>query len=205
MSTIVLCSGPSCTDEVIALAREQHERGAWVIVTNRTFRWAPWADTCFGMDASWWKDNAPDVAAAGMEMVSTSDYAQHYGARHVRKTPLSEGLSEHGITGRNTGHCAVSFAWLNTPPTDIIAVAGWDMQHVNGKSHHHGGHPLRKDGTRAGNAHNCGTWHEHAKTLASDHRRLGGAMIVNCSPYSSTWLDLPHLSFREFVAIHGLR
>jgi hypothetical protein len=78
---VCIASGPSLTAEDVERVRAA---GHPVIVTNTTFRLAPWADVLFGMDSKWWKEYHKEV-----DSVFTG--RKHWHADHPK--PLGNGAS----------------------------------------------------------------------------------------------------------------
>lgn len=181
MSTwIVLASGPSMLQEDADAVRG---RGT-VVAVNNTVAMAPWADILYSCDSSWWShysdpDKAPEMAAvlAGFtgERISIDPLAQRFRVRVMRRE-AGDGLGLRALrTGNNSGYQAINLAFLRGAKT--ILLLGLDMQHTDGKVHHHADHP-----PPLGNFHDSmpalcrGKFPALARDLAGQ-----GVRVINCT------------------------
>ncbi len=163
-TVVCIASGPSLTAEDCETAKAS---GHPAIVTNTTFRLAPWADVILAMDLKWWKEYGAEVKAkcTGRRM-STSHAARAYGA---------ESLWQCGWFSNplNTGQAAITLAMVSG--ASKIVLLGYDCQMTRGKSHHHGDHPKH-----LGNAGSIKRWPKHFEQMARDAGKAG-VDVVNCT------------------------
>lgn len=166
----VLASGPSLTPEDVERVRvwrcSSVER--MVVVTNTTFRLAPWADFLFSHDPSWLAANGAEVRQMfSGKFYSQSTLAQNHGAECVR------GKFKHFL---NSGACAISLAIAEG--AKVVYLLGVDCQETGGKKHWHEDHPVDKNGN--GNASSIGRWPEDfAKVAEWAHKQQ--VDVLNCS------------------------
>lgn len=97
-----------------------------MIVSNTTFRMAPWADYLWGMDHDWHQ-------AYGREAAAT--FTGKICAPHVIR-----GTEYYRITAGNSGAGAILLA-AELGATDILLL-GYDCQHTGGAAHWHPDHPV---------------------------------------------------------------
>lgn len=134
-----LASGPSLTREDVELVRLS---GHPTVVTNTTFRLAPWADVLFGFDARWWamKDPATGLTHAQESerdfqgrRFSRSALAVNYGVESLHASSWFRGSG-------NSGTCAISLAV--SAGAHRIVLLGFDCCFApDGRRHWHGDHP----------------------------------------------------------------
>lgn len=110
----------------------------------------PWADALYGCEPRWWRfhgdcDGFRGVKWSTHDTVSSANdkaaLADEHGIRIVRGAPgrgysLDPGLIHYGD---NSGFQAINLAILLGAVK--IVLVGYDMRHVNGKSHFFGDHP----------------------------------------------------------------
>jgi hypothetical protein len=172
-----LASGPSLTLEDCDRVRH-----LTTIVTNTTFRLAPWADALYAYDKDWWRRYYVEVS----EVFKGRLYGQRP-FRGVQCVADDIGFRPFG----NSGAGAVSLAIR--AGADTVVMLGYDCSLKNG-SHHHGDHP---EGLR-----NCDTasrWPNQFKRLAEYARRMQ-VTVLNAS--RETILDcFPRVTLDE--ALHG--
>lgn len=163
-TVVCLASGPSLTAEDVALVKAA---GHPVIVTNTTFRLAPWADVVFGMDAAWWRVHGDEVSRAciGRKM-SSSHAARAYGAESVWQAPW---LQQAHNSGAATINIAVAAG------ASKVVLLGFDCQKTGGKTHHHGDHP-----SGLGNVASMKTWPKIFAAVAKD-AKLRGCIVLNAT------------------------
>lgn len=177
---IVAASGPSLTEEVAALCR-----GERVIAVNDAYRLLPWADVTYACDKAWWGIHRLNVLAGekwtshGLSPKNDKrDVADQWGLRVIA------GEDRPGFSvdparihyASNSGFQAVNLAILFG--ADPIVLVGFDMRHVDGKSHFFGNHkaPLRDHAQ-------FGVWRSK---FAKAAEKLGGSpKIINCTPQSA--------------------
>jgi hypothetical protein len=129
-TVVCLASGPSLTAEDTEKVRAA---GHPVIVTNTTFRLAPWADVLFGMDMKWWQIHHKEVESVFTgRKVSTSHAAKAYGAESLAQCPWFPRVL-------NSGEGAIMFALVGKPAR--VVLLGYDSQTTGGMTHWHGSHP----------------------------------------------------------------
>lgn len=163
-TVVCIASGPSLTaDDCAAVQASGHP----AIVTNTSFRLAPWADIVFGMDMMWWRQHGKEVqeVCTGRRM-STSHAAKAYGAESLFQVKWMPAALNSG---------AASIALAVASGASKILLLGYDCQKTGGKTHWHGDHPKT-----LGNARSIGNWPKHFKSIArlADER---GAKVINCS------------------------
>lgn len=158
-----LASGPSLNAVDVEAVRQWRAgaEGRAVVVTNTTFRMAPWADFLFAMDRAWWKVHHEEVARVFKG--SGFSLKAHYGAEAT------------DIISRNSGAGAINFA--RSRSAMVIYLLGYDCQHTGGRRHWHGDHPKNLS-----NAHSVGEWSRHFADIA---RRARNTTIINCSRESA--------------------
>lgn len=163
-TAVCIASGPSLTAEDCDLVKAS---GHPTIVTNTTYRLAPWADIVFGMDLNWWKEHGKEVAqiCAGRKM-STSHAAKAYGAESLYPCTWKP-------TALNSGAAAIELA-MATGATQIILL-GYDCQKTGGKTHFFGDHPKT-----LGNALSLKRWPKHFEYLARKAREKD-CKVVNAT------------------------
>lgn len=170
---VCIASGPSLTQQDCDLVQASALRhGHLVIVTNTSFRLAPWADVLFAFDAKWWREYHSEVALFfnGRKLTFAQSVVQEFDdIECLNRAPW---FNNYG----NSGACAIGLAIAGG--ADRIILLGYDCQ-VNGKSHWHGDHPH--------NWANCATikrWPAQFKSLAMDAER-DGVEIINVSRETS--------------------
>lgn len=119
------------------------------MVVQDAYRLMPWADVLYGCDARWW--NAHKGTDFAGEKWSTHSKAGHaddkletsekYGLRLVAGTQAAGFSTDPGLIhyNDNSGFQAVNLAILMASP--YIVLVGFDMRHIEGKSHFFGDHP----------------------------------------------------------------
>jgi hypothetical protein len=162
-TVIVLASGPSLTPDDVATVRAS---GHPVIVTNTTFRLAPWADVLVGYDVKWWRLHHEEIVRDFKGDTATCARGARHWARHCfADVPWLFSL-------RNTG--AVSVALPVYAGASRVLMLGFDCQRTGGKTHWHGDHPAT-----LGNAISIKDWPRCFKAAASYAK--GKAEVLNCS------------------------
>lgn len=163
-TVVCIASGPSLTADDCDKVRPA---GHPVIVTNTTFRLAPWADALFGMDMKWWKEHHKEVEAVFTgRRLSTSHAARAFGAESLYQCPWFP----HVL---NSGEGAIALAMA--AGAKQVVLLGFDCQKAGGKTHWHGDHPKA-----LGNAGSLGKWPRHFSRIAKKAQQEG-CRIVNAS------------------------
>lgn len=160
---IVVCiaSGPSLTVEDCETVRAS---GHPTIVTNTTFRLAPWADIVFGMDLMWWEMHHKEIEAicTGRKM-STSHAARAYGAESIVYVAWKP-------QALNSGAAAIQLAIASG--ASKVVLLGYDCKTTGGKMHFFGDHPKG-----IGNGGSLKRWPKHFKDVS----REVGNKVVNAT------------------------
>lgn len=169
-TVVCIASGPSLTADDVELVRAT---GLATIVTNTTFRIAPWATVLMGYDEKWWRVHHKEVAASfGGHRVSGMVDCKHFGARSLKVLSFKP--------FGNSGAAAISLAVL--AGSRRVVLLGYDCQHTGGKAHWHGDHPAP-----LGNAGSVAKWPEKFRQVAAYARRRG-CTVVNAT--RDTALDM---------------
>jgi hypothetical protein len=147
----VAAPGPSLTQEVVAKVRMTRWIERWrVIAVQDAYRLMPWADAMYGCNPSWWRVHKDCNGFAG-EKWSTHELknnlndkreaAELYGVNLVAGSDGDEFSFDPGVIhyGSNSGFQAINLALLKG--CRQIVLVGFDMRHVDGKSHFFGDHP----------------------------------------------------------------
>lgn len=129
-TVVCIASGPSLTADDCELVRAA---GHPAIVTNTTFRVAPWADVLFGMDTAWW-------AVYHQEVEATFKGARLTTAQHGKRFGVASLYGQSWFRGYgNSGTCAVSLAVAGGAAK--VLMLGYDAKKTGGRVHWHGDHP----------------------------------------------------------------
>jgi hypothetical protein len=159
-TAVVICSGPSLTAADCGKVKVHK-----TIVTNTSYRLAPWADVLFGHDAAWWRVHHQDVDASGF-----------IGRRYCmqRQAPTATCISGLGWIPKagNSGACALALA-VRFGAAKVILI-GADCK-TGEKTHWHGDHP-----EGLGNAGKVADWPAQFK-MAADFAQANGVEVVNCT------------------------
>ena len=148
-----------------------HAAAVPALVTNTTFRLAPWADMLIGFDLRWWKEYHAEVAAtfAGRR-ISFSQHCGKYGVETLANQPWATGF-------HNSGALAIQVA--ARAGAKKIILLGYDCRRVDGAVHWHGNHPEGMS-----NAESMRHWPRMFERLAKV-LEPSKVDIVNCSPVSA--------------------
>lgn len=172
MQAACLASGPSLTAADVELVRQwrSESQDRIVIVTNTTYRLAPWADWCFAMDRKWWELHLKEAKATFKgELISNTAYAKQYGITHTNE------VCKRFEPFQNSGAAAVSLACRLE--AERVVMLGYDGGITKGKSHWHGDHPKPLG--------NCGSqrrWHIQFQKLRDAFPK---AEILNASRHTT--------------------
>lgn len=173
---VCIASGPSLTPEDVELVRQWRmaKPDRLVIVTNSTFRAAPWADWLFAMDKKWWELHLEELRRVFKgRTITNNNHAKKLGITHT--TEIVKRFDPFG----NSGGAAISLAVRLG--AQRVVMLGYDCGIPKGKpSHWHGDHP-RPLG-------NCGSQRRWPKQFSLLAYRLKGATIINASRF--TMLDV---------------
>ncbi|WP_207950789.1 hypothetical protein [Marinobacter sp. JSM 1782161] len=131
-----------------------------VIVTNTTFKMAPWADVLYAMDSAWWRKYHCEAAQAFKGDKFTVARGSAPGAVKLD--------FQHG---QNSGAGAMALA-EHFGARQIILL-GYDCQYTGGRRHWHGDHPRG-----LGNCVSLPKFNGHFEKMA---RQLRHCHIINCS------------------------
>jgi hypothetical protein len=151
---IVVASGPSLTKKVahtIRMARiVDHFR---LIVVNDVYKMLPYAEILYAADNSWWRVHKDCPGFFGEKWACHNDdktpgeandkrgLAEEYGINLIEGADGRRFSSDPSrvVFGSNSGFQALNIALLKG--CKRIILAGFDMRHVDGKSHFFGDHP----------------------------------------------------------------
>ena len=157
-TVFVLASGPSLTHADVELVQ-----GRKTIVTNTTYKIAPWANVLFFHDTRWFEHYKSDLDSFKGEIVTISP------TKHPRVTRLSKPLlNAYG----NSGAGAISLAILAGAAKVILL--GVDAQYDK-KVHWHGDHP-----SGLGNARSVNKWPAQFEKVAQ-HAKDNNCIVLNAS------------------------
>jgi len=150
-TVVCIASGPSLTVDDCERVRAS---GHVSIVTNTTFRIAPWAHVLMAHDEAWWAAYAKEVDSVFVgERVTCASRGMAYGARPLRLEPGFRGFA-------NSGAAAVSLAVFAGAARVIML--GYDCKYgADGAAHWHEKHP-----SPLGNAKSIKAWPAKFKALA---------------------------------------
>jgi len=118
----------------------------WVLTINSTFTLAPFCDALFFNDYSWFMGRWGERGEGGLRrgtietsealVVTPSRQAKGVSPDRLRLVKMSAGAGlDHLRQGRSSGHSAISLAI--TLGAKRVALLGFDMKPVAGRSHHH--------------------------------------------------------------------
>lgn len=142
-TVVCIASGPSLTAEDVAIVQVQHAAGKCkVVVINREFEFAPWADVLYIADFQCWQEYNSDIVAkfTGEKWTCNPQVARTFKVNLIGRAYGAGYSPERGTitTGGNSGFQAVHLAayW----GAQRILLLGYDMQRTGGKEHHYGKH-----------------------------------------------------------------
>lgn len=177
---VLLASGPSLTAEDVELVRAWRARTAEgvVLVTNLTFRIAPWADHLYALDGLWWREYGQDARATFKGRMWTPCVAatEMFGATLVTMRKRARGLSRNrGVMyGCNSGRHLIDLAYQLGARR--LVLLGYDMMPSSaGREHWHEPYP---DGVQMKPAYKG--WAREFVQVAIDLKNLG-TNVVNAS------------------------
>jgi len=160
-----IASGPSLTQEDCEAVRSA---GLPTIVTNTSFRIAPWADILFGFDARWWREHLPEVRQVFRgRLITGTDVGPRLGIETTHAAPW---FTRFG----NSGACAISLA-ISARAARILLL-GFDCRRGPlGEAHWHGDHPKGMS-----NCHSMQNWHYQFEQVAKRAAEKQ-VKVINCS------------------------
>ena len=178
-TVVCIGGGPSVTPSAVDSIRGR----ARVIAINNAYILAPWAEMCYFADTRWWEwhQNQPvfksfaghkvTIENTGLLIKDEAVFMLH----NLNNEQLSE--SPNGIhTGSNGGYQAVNIAVLSGAKRIILL--GYDMRFPGGKSHWHGGHPVKNP------ADHYTMYAGKFATMLPQLKRLG-VEVINATPGSA--------------------
>lgn len=168
-TVVCIASGPSVTPEDVELVRLA---GHPTIVTNATFRAAPWADVLFGFDSRFWRAYIDEVRSVfGGQMVCMSQTAVPLGVQTTQGSAWFRGMG-------NSGSGAIAFA-LGGRAAKVVLL-GFDCSiGADGRKHWHGNHDHG-----LANCTSIARWPAQFKAVGQMARRLG-VPVINASRRTS--------------------
>lgn len=179
-TVVILASGPSMSREVVEAVRGR----ARTIVTNTTFRLAPWADALYAPDVTWWEH--PEYSDwkqfKGLKLTTmnaTGGFVCRFDEVFYFRNGGSVGLSNRKDTvttcmngGHQAMHAAVNFGARR------ILLCGFDMRERVLK-HWHQDHPDHLNKEIPFEAF------IRLMTLSAPHFAKRGIEVLNCTPKSA--------------------
>lgn len=164
---VVACiaSGPSLTADDCAAV---HAAGLPTIVTNTSFRLAPWADVLMAYDAHWWQLHQQEIARDFHGRRVTTSLSRRAGGAE----PLGAMLRFQAFG--NSGTAAISLAAY--VGANAIIMLGYDCARApDGRVHWHGDHPAPLS-----NARSLARWPRQFAEVAGYAKRRG-CRVINAS------------------------
>lgn len=127
-TVVCIASGPSLTESDCNLVRLSNHP---TIVTNTTFRIAPFADIVFGYDLAWWKNHIDEVnKMVKGRKISYSHAVRSLGVESTYNATWFQNF-------QHSGACAIGLA-ISGGANKVILL-GYDNK-ITDKSHWHGEH-----------------------------------------------------------------
>lgn len=168
----VVATGASLTQADVDALRG---RGR-VIVVNKAYLLAPWADVLFSIDRQFWDQVVPDFAGERWTVEGCSSIEPH--GLDWLESVKDQGLGAkrlHWIAG--SGGTAINLAFLFG--ANPIVLLGFDMQRTNGRIHWHEDYPRGNPDEQR-----FRRWRrELAKTPETFDRH--GVRVVNCTRHTA--------------------
>ena len=179
-TVVCIASGPSLSDRDIEIVRNAREADRCrVIVVNRSYERARWADILYGADVSWWRAAANAPGFHGLKVC-----VEEIEFRDVLVLGYRD--EAHGLScdpdalhcGGNSGYQAVNLAVLLGAST--VALLGYDMRFgPHGEKHWHPDHVGRNPEDKV-----LARWAREFETMLPDLERAG-TKVVNCTATSA--------------------
>jgi len=182
-TAVIFGGGPSLTIEQVEYCKGK----AKTLCVNDTYRLAPWADALYACDGRWWAWHPDALEFTGCKITQDKRAAaQHAVLNHIECLTMSRhtghklipGLSTNPSivhSGQNGGYQALNIAFL--AGASRIILLGYDMKHIDGKSHWFGDHP---NGDRDQVKYK--RWIQNYATVAAQRLNVD---VINCSPQSA--------------------
>lgn len=165
-TVFVLASGPSLTQPDVDAVRDYRQcYGCPVVVTNTTFKLAPWADLLFFYDRKWWQVHGDEVTKTFGGLCVTVSQTKGPGVLSL------QGMGFNAY--RNSGGGAISFA-MEAGAKRIVLVGLDGKYAADGRRHWHVQHPMLGDAT------SLPRFIKHFPALAADASKRG-VQILNAS------------------------
>jgi hypothetical protein len=182
-TVVCIASGPSLTQEDCDAVRAAGP--PVTIVTNTTFRRAPWADVLFGFDSRWWNASV-DVGFDGKPWKSYRHEVDGIGFRGRCITAAQHGKN-FGCESifqvawfrifANSGACAISLA-ISGGAAKVVLL-GYDFTTgPNGEKHWHADHK------KISNCASMPHW-DHLIERVADYARKSGVTVLNSTRRSA--------------------
>lgn len=187
MQAVCLASGPSLTAADVELVRQWRadSNDRIVIVTNTTYRLAPWADWLYAMDRKWWELHLKEAKATFKgRLISNTAYAKQYGISHTNE------ISKKFDPFQNSGAAAISLAVRLG--AEQVTMLGYDCGIVKGNSHWHGDHPKGLG--------NCGSQRRWPQQFQKLRDTFKDAVIVNASRHTMLQV-FPKVTLEEALGL----
>lgn len=170
-TVVIVASGPSARREDVDWCRASGWP-VWAVNTSYTLG----CDSLYACDHAWWKRYHAHVGVTDCWTWS-EQAAEEFGLHWVRGID-AEGFSTartHVHTGSNSAFQVLNLVVLMGAAR--VVLLGYDMRHVDGKTHHHGDHPK-------------GLANPDAEFLALCAAKFGqiqplGCEVLNCTPGSA--------------------
>ena len=191
----MIASGPSVTKQQIETAKEWRLSGKnrYVMVVNRSYLAAPWADFLFSMDGKFLRLYGDEILSMFSGRVFTHEIASYV-------PPWAEVVSATA-TG-NSGSAAIEvLARWGAKTIYLIGCDGkWSKE---GKRHHH--EDYEKGDAPGNTCSNCSNVHEFPRLFEKAVKMTDGTNIINCSPDSALTF-IPNMPLGEALNMDvGLR
>lgn len=165
-TVVCVASGPSLNlDEVASL------RGLPMVVTNASFRAAPWADILFGHDSRFWRSYIEEIRQTFQGRKIVRFPGKHAEFPDVEPTGPLPWFQLHS----NSGSCAISIA-IAAKASRVILLGYDAMKGDNGAAHWHQDHPKGMS-----NCASIAKWPHQFKMVARQ-AAAAGVEVINCSP-----------------------
>ena len=178
-TAVVVASGPSLTDEQVALIKPH----VMTIAVNSSYTKLPYPDVIYGCDYLWWKHNhmaAKKHAPNSPRRLWTQDLAaaEQFQLSHIRWEG-KDGLGRRGLrVNGNSGAGAINLAYHFGARR--ILLVGMDMKPgPNGEKHWHPDHPKPLV-----QGQQFEEWRHKMNVLAKDLKDEG-VEVINCTPGSA--------------------
>ena len=142
---MIVASGPSLTDEDVALVKSYHfNKLVYVIVINDNWQLIPKADVLYAADHRWWTTNYAKVAGhfEGQPWTCDDRITNHYPRVRLIQSKVGSGLPESRDfikVGASSTTQAIELAYIWGART--IGLLGLDCQSPDGRKHWFGNHP----------------------------------------------------------------